>query len=572
MPSGSGSRRRRPRRAGPRLTVVLVSSSSSDEEGGEEEEEEEEESEGPRRRGGGGGEARVSATEGKAVVSGGEAEGPNLPSCPICMLAWTADGAHRVSCIPCGHVYGRYCLERWLLQCGKKKAPCPQCGKRYKENNIINLYVPEIAVPNNDLETQVLLLREKNESLEKQQAKLLEEIKEHKRQIMLHQNVIYESTSKKQKMTELTSDGTPDAEPIASLTEDIDHRNLCSFVLQNEFLVDGARVMGIDASSQVILTSGRGPGVGAEHILTKISMFARQGMQKIDLPPDTKAIRDICILPRGHAVFASLGRKLSLFSMATNNVVLQYNLPAPGWSCSGDHTSSTHLYTGLQNGMLLVFDIRQTSAPLHCMMGLSTHPVHTIRSAVDGSGSRKVFSASSIGPCIWDVDGGEDRPNLLSGMENQGVCISLACAPPSSDLLVASYRPKVELPDDSATPQAITPQSPAPTGSGKLGHHTLLRRAATTSFAKDQTCSGNVSDLRMSKSAIIPCGGNQHLFAYGDESLYGVRTWRLPSFQTYTDLRPHRQPILDLRFAESSTGERYLGCLSAEKLQVFTVR
>ena len=68
---------------------------------------------------------------------------------------------------------------------------CPQCGKRYKENNIINLYVPEIAVPNNDLETvsyallfvggichhlvmliwfvqQVLLLREKNESLEKQ--------------------------------------------------------------------------------------------------------------------------------------------------------------------------------------------------------------------------------------------------------------------------------------------------------------------------------------------------------------------------------------------------------------------
>jgi len=164
------------------------------------------------------------------------------------------------------------------------------------------------------------------------------------------------------------------------------------------------------------------------------------------------------------------------------------------------------------------------------------------------------------------------RPNLLSGMENQGICISLACAPPSSDLLVASYRPKVELPDDNATPQAITPQSQAPTGSGKLGRHTLLRMTATTSFAKDQTCSGNVSDLRMSKSAIIPCGGNQLLFAYGDESLYGVRTWCLPSFQTYTDLRPNRQPILDLRFAESSAGGRYLGCLSVEKLQVFTVR
>lgn len=164
------------------------------------------------------------------------------------------------------------------------------------------------------------------------------------------------------------------------------------------------------------------------------------------------------------------------------------------------------------------------------------------------------------------------RPSLISGMENQGVCISLACISPSSDLLVASYRPKVEVPDDSATPQAATPQSPAPTGSGKLGCHTLLRRTTTTSFVKDQTCSGSVSELRMSKSAIIPCGGNQHMFAYGDESLYGVRTWQLPSFQRYTDLKPHQQPVLDLRFAESSNGGRYLGCLSAQKLQVFTIR
>ncbi|KAJ1296387.1 hypothetical protein BS78_01G296400 [Paspalum vaginatum] len=556
MPSGSGSRGRRARPAAEAATtpVVQVSSSGSGEEGGSEAEDSEGSGEEERGRDG-------SATKDRAAASEGEAEGPY---CPICMIAWTADGAHRVSCIPCGHVYGRYCLERWLLQCGKKKAP------RYKQNNIINLYVPEIAVANNDLEKQVLSLREKNEYLEKQQSKLLEEIKEHKKLIMLQQNIIYESSSKRQKMMEQSSGGMPDADPIASLTEDTDHSNLCSFALQNEFFVDGARVMGIDASSQIIFTSGRAPGVGAEHILTKISMFATHRRQKIHLPPDTKAIRDICMLPGGHAVFASLGRKLSLFSMSTNNVVLQYDLPAPGWSCSGDHTSSTHIYAGLQNGMLLVFDIRQTSAPLHSMTGLSTHPVHTIHSAVDDTGSRKVFSASSIGPCIWDVS--ENRLSLLNEMENKGVCISLACVPSSSDLLVASYRPKVELPDDSATTQAVTSQSPALTGSGKLGCHTLLRRTTTTSFAKDQICNGNVSELRMTKSAIIPCGGNQHLFAYGDESLYGVRTWQLPSFQTYTDLKPHRQPILDLRFAESSTGVRYLGCLSAEKVQVFTIR
>lgn len=42
-------------------------------------------------------------------------------------------------------------------------------------------------------------------------------------------------------------------------------------------------------------------------------MFHRHGMEKIYLPPDTKAIRDICVLPGGDVVFASLGRKLSLF-------------------------------------------------------------------------------------------------------------------------------------------------------------------------------------------------------------------------------------------------------------------
>uniref|UniRef100_A0A0E0BDC2 RING-type E3 ubiquitin transferase n=1 Tax=Oryza glumipatula TaxID=40148 RepID=A0A0E0BDC2_9ORYZ len=554
--------------------VLELSSSSSGEEGGSWEEEESQGSVEVTRGGGGDREARVSESRDSAEVNGGEAESQSLPGCPICMNAWTADGAHRVSCIPCGHVYGRSCLERWLLQCRKKPATCPQCGRRFKLNNIINLYAPEISVPNNDLEKQVLSLREKNESLEKQNQELVQEINEHKRQIILQQNFINESSLKRKKMADQSSHGTTDADSVASLTADDGHSSPCSFVLQNEFFLDGARVMGIDASSQIILTSGRAPGIGAEHVLTKLSM-SRQGLQKIHLPSDTKAIRDICILPGGHVVFASLGKKLSLLSMTTDSVVLHYDLPAPGWSCSGDQNSPNHIYAGLQNGMLLTFDIRQTVAPLHSMMGLSTHPVHTIHSVVDGGGSRKVISASSIGPCIWDVDGSRNRPDLLNGMENHGVCISLACNPPSSDLLVASFRPKVELSDDG-TSQAGKSQSPTPSASGKLGCHALIRRTSNTSFARDQICRGNVSGLRMSKSAIIPCTGRsnqQHLFAYGDESLRGVRTWRLPSLQTFADLRPHRQPILDLRFAESSsTGERYLGCLSEDRLQVFRVR
>ena len=52
----------------PALPVVQVSSSTSE---GEEE-------------------------EGEEAGGDEEAEGPSLPSCPVCMSAWTADGVHRV--------------------------------------------------------------------------------------------------------------------------------------------------------------------------------------------------------------------------------------------------------------------------------------------------------------------------------------------------------------------------------------------------------------------------------------------------------------------------------------------
>uniref|UniRef100_A0A8R7JZH8 RING-type domain-containing protein n=1 Tax=Triticum urartu TaxID=4572 RepID=A0A8R7JZH8_TRIUA len=218
------------------------------------------------------------------------------------MNPWTADGEHRVSCIPCGHVYGRSCLEKWLAQCGKKSATCPQCGKMFRQKNIINLYAPEIVVPNNDLEKQ---------------QKLIEEIKEYKRQILHQQRLINESSSKRQKMAEQSSDGAMIAESLPLHRAHGGSSDLCKFVLQNEFVLDGARVMGIDASSQIIVASGRAPGVSAEHVLTKICMFSRQET-KVRLPPNTKAVRDICITPGGLAIFASLGRKLSLLRSACN--------------------------------------------------------------------------------------------------------------------------------------------------------------------------------------------------------------------------------------------------------------
>ncbi|KAM3316958.1 hypothetical protein ACQJBY_034867 [Aegilops geniculata] len=66
----------------------------------------------------------------------------NTNTCLVCMEPLTCEGHHRICCIPCGHVYGRSCLEKWLHSAGKESAKCPQCKLQFEDKLIINLYTP----------------------------------------------------------------------------------------------------------------------------------------------------------------------------------------------------------------------------------------------------------------------------------------------------------------------------------------------------------------------------------------------------------------------------------------------
>lgn len=62
----------------------------------------------------------------------------------------------------------------------------------------------------------------------------------------------------------------------------------------------------------------------------------------------------------------------------------------------------------LQNGKLLVFDVRQTAQPVQSLDGLTTQPIHTLHS-LNNDGASRVLTASSVGPCVWDIDPGAER-------------------------------------------------------------------------------------------------------------------------------------------------------------------
>ncbi|TXG49979.1 hypothetical protein EZV62_025854 [Acer yangbiense] len=114
-------------------------------------------------------------------------------------------------------------------------------------------------------------------------------------------------------------------------------RRLCIFgfcrsieMLSDEELpVNGARLSGVDASSQILLMARRLPGIAGTHLLTNISLIHPHESEDILLPSSTKAIKDLHFSPFNHslALFASLGKKLSVLSMESDNVILDYDLP-----------------------------------------------------------------------------------------------------------------------------------------------------------------------------------------------------------------------------------------------------
>ncbi|KAK1434881.1 hypothetical protein QVD17_00635 [Tagetes erecta] len=65
--------------------------------------------------------------------------------CPICFEAWTGDGQHRICCLPCGHVYGMSCIQKWLLRC-QSSGKCPQCKSVCTMKDIRVLYATQLWV------------------------------------------------------------------------------------------------------------------------------------------------------------------------------------------------------------------------------------------------------------------------------------------------------------------------------------------------------------------------------------------------------------------------------------------
>ncbi|PKI35445.1 hypothetical protein CRG98_044160 [Punica granatum] len=253
-----------------------------------------------------------------------------------------------------------------------------------------------------------------------------------------------------------------------------------------ELLMEGARLFDVSASYQMLLVSRRLPGMAVRDALTKISLMNPREVEDVLLPSKTKAVKDLHISPcdGGLVLFASLGKSLAVLSLESNNIVLDYDLPAAAWSCSWDFHRSHYIYAGLQNGTLMVFDMRQTVKPVESLNGLSSNPIHTIQSLSQKNtdGPRSILTASSIGLSLWNVDCREERS------------------------------------------------------------------AGSNFLRKSGSMYANVSDIRLPRSAIVGSENQNRFFAFGDEATNEVALQELPSFSTSQRFKLKKPPLRDIKY------------------------
>ncbi|GMP50302.1 hypothetical protein CsSME_00016974 [Camellia sinensis var. sinensis] len=536
--------------------------------------------------------AQTSSSQGDGIgasSSGGECSRSEIDGlfCPICMEAWSNGGDHQVCCLPCGHLYGASCIKKWLQQ-RKNSEKCPQCNRKCTLKDVRVIYASQIVVIDHQLQKKVQSLEAKCTSFEKKDEDWhKKEVNWRRREVDLHLQV-HQLTKRTSYLERLLGDaqnrpsglfsGSQGSQEQAMLGRDLDfgfggQGSSGNFVLQQELQVDGAKFFDVDASSQIFIIARRLSGMGGMHVLTKMSLIAPYERENIDLPVSTKAVRDLRVAPHGRlALLASLGKKLSVISTESNNVVLSYDLPAAAWSCSWDLNSSHYIYSGLQNGMLLVFDMRQTLKPMESLTGLTCNPIHTVHSLSPDStlpsGARSLLTASSIGLCQWNFGGIEEGPFLVPESENQGVCIGLAYCP-SNNHIVASFRPKVEMSNDMAVSQPSLTAASSLMGQGIQGSNILFKSLGNRRFQKLGSTYMTVNDIRLPKSAIVDRQNHNPQFAYGSEVACELVLQELPSFMDVQHLKSQKHPIRDVKYTHDlSSG--LLSCLSEDILQLFS--
>ncbi|XP_054245774.1 E3 ubiquitin-protein ligase RFWD3 [Indicator indicator] len=370
-------------------------------------------------------------------------------TCAICFEQWTNAGAHRLSALRCGHLFGYTCIEKWLKgQAGK----CPQCNKKAKRSDIVILYARTLKA----LDTAE---QERMKSSLEQEQQLRRQAELESAQSRLQLQVLTDECSRLRKQVQelkalvaqhnLSASQQPSSSRSqlpGSLPSSQSQRK---YHLEKVFLVSqsgNCRVMTYCDPLSCLVVSAPSPqstfipGCGVK----MMSVANLKSSQYI--PIHSKQIRGLDFGRRSDGLLLSgaLDNTLKLTSLTSNSVVQTYNAGRPVWSCCWCLDNTNYIYAGLVNGSIMIYDLRDTKSHVQelvpqksrCpMVSLSYLPRMDSASLPYGG----ILAGTLEGACFWEQKAGNSyQPHHLP--LEPGGCIDVQTEITTRHCLI-TYRP-----------------------------------------------------------------------------------------------------------------------------------
>lgn len=156
------------------------------------------------------------------------------------------------------------------------------------------------------------------------------------------------------------------------------------------------------------------------------------------------------------------------------------------------------------------------------------------------------------------------RPFLIPESRNQGqVCISLAYS--SSDDIVASFRPKI----DMSTPMAVSQSLSSPSMScGVAGSHIFYKRSGVQTYQKTGSLVAEVDSIRLPKCSIINKPNHSPMFVAANDVTSDLVLHDIPKLAVVQRLKTPKNQIWDVKCTQI-WNSCLMGCLSGEVVQLY---
>ncbi|KAG2205032.1 hypothetical protein INT47_002656 [Mucor saturninus] len=289
-----------------------------------------------------------------------------VSTCSLCQTCWTNNGAHGIVGLKCGHVFGRSCIVQHMRDATAQKTPakCPTCDnpltkaepRRIWPNKVIPCDEADlIELKKQHAEADLIIqgLKEANEAIQQQIDKAI------------FDHLVLQAEDRSNRIISPSQ--------IMQMSQPSIFVHQRSFSKKNEKY----RVMDVDPmGDRAVVSVWKEQKYG----IRKMNLYDITSTEFI--PNHSGIIKDLKYNTENMVLSTGLDKTLKLTSLQSNQVVLSYQLGAPGWSCASSEANPSIVYCGLTSNTVLVFDIRNTKEFVHkliepCVPKIFS-PIHSI--------------------------------------------------------------------------------------------------------------------------------------------------------------------------------------------------